>query len=102
MKPVAEWDWGSISFSLAAICLFLLAGLSIFGLATPKVSASLMLGLGFAGVIAWAIQAKRHCPHCGAPYGYRFRIFKVNDCLMCGENFYEAPSPNKKPKRPSP
>lgn len=91
MKPPAQWDWGQVSFTIAATCLFLLALLSVFGLATPKAAGALMVGLFFAGTIAWSIQAKRRCPHCGAVYGYRFRIFKINDCLKCGESFDEEP-----------
>ena len=91
MKPFAEWDWASISFWIAGTCLFFLMFLSILGMATPHVSAVFMGGLFVAGVIAWKIQATRKCPHCGAPYGYRVRIFKINDCLVCGENFYDEP-----------
>ncbi|MDH3196041.1 MAG: hypothetical protein OEL78_07000 [Hyphomicrobiales bacterium] len=79
--------WSSAAFALAGICLAVLALATVFGFASPALSAVLMAGMVIAGTAAWAVQARQKCPHCGEPYGYGIRIVNTHRCRKCGGDF---------------
>ena len=79
--------WVSRTYAFAAACLFGLAIVEVFGMATPLVRTLLMIGIGASGTVAWVMQAKRECPKCGRLYGYAIRIVNANVCRYCGTDF---------------
>lgn len=79
--------WVSRVYGFAAACLFVLALVEFFDIATPKIQTLLMLGIMAAGTIAWVLQAKRKCLNCGQLYGYHFRLVKANMCHKCGAEY---------------
>jgi hypothetical protein len=76
-------NWSDYAFGLALACILGLAVAHLLGLATPTVDIVLVGGLVIAGTAAWVIQARLVCPHCGAPYGYRFRVVNTHLCPKC-------------------
>ena len=79
--------WVSRVYGFAAACLFALAIVEFFDVATPQIQTLLMLGIVAAGTAGWVLQAKRKCPNCGQLYGYHFRLVKANMCHKCGAEF---------------
>lgn len=82
MRRVRGW-----LFSLAALCLAGLAAITVLRIDSAAARNVLMLGVAIAGTGAMILHARRRCPGCGEPYGYRFRITKANTCLKCGAEF---------------
>lgn len=79
--------WVSRAYAFAAACLFGLAIVEAFGMATPFLRTLLMVGIGASGTVAWIMQVKRKCPKCGQLYGYAIRIVNANVCRYCGTDF---------------
>lgn len=79
-------------FWLAAGSIVGLALVEIWNVEAPVLRWGFMAGIGLAGTVAILIQAKRKCPQCGTPYGYRPRLFKSSKCRNCGAEF--PPWPN--------
>ncbi len=84
---LAHQQWVSRAYGFAAACLFALALVEAFGVATPLLRTLLMLGIAASGTVAWVMQAKRVCPKCGKLYGYAIRIVNANVCRYCGADF---------------
>ncbi len=76
--------WSSAAFGLAALCLGGIALSNVFGIATAQLNGVLLAGIFISGTLAWVIQARQKCPHCGEPYGYAFRIVNAHLCRKCG------------------
>ena len=76
--------WSTAAFGLAALCLAGLALSSVLGMATATVSLVLLGGILVSGTLAWTLQARHKCPHCGHRYGYGLRIVRANSCRRCG------------------
>jgi hypothetical protein len=87
MNPQPHHKWSSAAFGLAGLCLAALVLASVFDFATPALSRVLMAGIVISGTIAWVVQARQKCPHCGEPYGYGVRIVKAHLCRKCGGDF---------------
>ena len=83
-RTPASQQWSNYAFGLALVCLAALALSHGLGFATPLLSGILMIGIVISGTAAWAIQARQPCPHCGALYGYRFRVTNTHLCPTCG------------------
>lgn len=91
IKPEpASRQWSSYAFGLAFACLMAIALSHVFGIASPELSTILMVGIVISGTIAWAIQARQNCPHCGTLYGYGFRIVNAHICKKCGGDFRDV------------
>lgn len=86
MDRQASQKWTSYATGLAVVCLLGLALTLVFGLATPQVRTILMVGILVSGTIALVGQARQKCPHCGEPYGYRFKVVNTHLCPKCGED----------------
>jgi uncharacterized protein (DUF983 family) len=83
-----RWQkWISRAYAFAAACLGALAIIEATDTATPLLRTILMIGIVLAGTAAWAMQAQRKCPQCGAQYGYHFRFMRANICRKCGAEF---------------
>jgi predicted RNA-binding Zn-ribbon protein involved in translation (DUF1610 family) len=80
-------EWVSRAYGFAGLCLAALAIAEVTGNASPLVRTLTMLGIALAGTVAWAMQAKRECPECGAQYGYAIRIVHSNYCRKCGAEY---------------
>ena len=81
--------WSNAALLVAVASLGAIAFFNAFGLDTPTINTVLMIGIMISGTVFWAIQARQPCPHCGAPYGYGFRIVNAHICRSCGGDIRE-------------
>lgn len=81
--------WSNAALLVAVTSLGTIAFFNAFGLDTPTINTVLMIGIMISGTVFWAIQARQPCPHCGAPYGYGFRIVNAHICRSCGGDIRE-------------